>query len=90
MNLRKDHSHASTSSNLNYDCELLDGLSCGSSRVAMRALQCGLAASFALPFFCDENVAVAHYVCLPLTLAVNTTFSDGCLGSDNDEGRSEV
>ena len=41
-------------------------------------------------FFCDENVAVAHYVCLPLTLAVNTTFSDGCLGSDNDEGRSEV
>jgi hypothetical protein len=23
-------------------------------------------------------------------LALNTTFSDGCLGSNNDEGRSEV
>ena len=42
------------------------------------------------PLFVEMHL----YLCLALgglhLIALYTTFSDGCLGSNNDEGRSEV
>ena len=51
-------------------------------------LQCGVAASCVLPFnWC--KVCLVGIVCIT-ALGVITIFSDGCLGSGNDEGHSEV
>ena len=40
----------------------------------------------------DDVCEISCVCCIVIVLFVyiNTTFSDGCLGLDNDEGRSEV
>ena len=47
-------------------------------------------------FWCSDAAAVCEHgkimvvVFMLCAIISNTTFSDGCLGLDNDEGRSEV
>ena len=61
-------------------------LSCGISRAAIGVALC-----------CLDPAAVCMLNCLCYLMCIVsaivdsiTTFSDGCLGLDNDEGRSEV
>ena len=44
-----------------------------------------------LPLFVEMHMCLCIALGgLDYLIALNTTFSDGCLGSNNDEGRSEV
>ena len=99
MNLRKDHSHASKRTTVHFSCEDSDrdgGARTDAPVWELAGSGVGLdrpPALFPLPSFSLNFSASAtvtsSLVDLPL-LKLFTTFSDGCLGSNNDEGRSEV
>ena len=82
-----------------HHCELFGEGLCGDGQVrAPRQMHVGGGASWitlvviALVPTAASLFAVCPFMCHPLALADCdlTTFSDGCLGSINDEGRSEV
>ena len=97
MNLRKDHSHVSKRTTVNYWCEVLraDGDCINTCAQKLEGDRGGMGACRLL------SAPVAIYLALLWAFAflsivkvfvtfLFTTFSDGCLGSNNDEGRSEV
>ena len=65
MNLRKDHSHASTCLNLKYEREVLGGGSASDSRVEFRGQQIGVALSC-----CFDPAAVVSLLSLLTCVAL--------------------
>ena len=101
MNLRKDHSHIIQS----HSCELVGEGLCDRRAFAgaafVQMLKGGGASfgtssdSFSLPVLAAKHIC-SSFLFSSVSMALLshvysfTTFSDGCLGSINDEGRSEV
>lgn len=97
MNLRKDHSHEISNFTVNNFCERLGEMPSAfavvlmwNSRVAKQLRTEVLLAPAAVG--CTPISAILGNACLEYCIDIFsiTTFSDGCLGSSNDEGRSEV
>ena len=96
MNLRKDHSHAFKRITVNYWREVLHGDGdCINS--LMQKLEGGRAGWVLVTYFLFASSCILHadplyfiYSGEVVSSFFFTTFSDGCLGSNNDEGRSEV
>lgn len=96
MNLRKDHSHEQSNFTVNLSCERLGGMPLAyaivpmqNSRVAKQVWSLVFLLVPAAACLYHNECLVACYVCVR-HICKFTTFSDGCLGSSNDEGRSEV
>ena len=73
-------------------CEGLIWLAIASTASCVR-LVAGVGGSELRPPFCNPTGTVSLYpvsYCVANSSKLITTFSDGCLGSNNDEGRSEM
>ena len=95
MNLRKDHSHASNRTTVNEICEALCGDGDYIDAPARELAGGGVESDHRYPFPFPLPCLLEFYKQPLVTSGVldtyhNKTFSDGCLGSNNDEGRSEV
>ena len=96
MNLRKDHSHASNNSTVNHWREvLLGGWSLlQNPRQELEGGKAGWVLVTSFLFLSSCTLDSILYSVISSGVVVHspelTTFSDGCLGSNNDEGRSEV
>ena len=97
MNLRKDHSHASKRTTVNHWREVLhgDGDCINSLMQKLEGGRAGwvLVTSFLFSSSCTLHADLFIFMnsgVLARSFFFLTTFSDGCLGLNNDEGRSEV
>ena len=71
-------------------CESFCGLLCGVPRL-IHAIGRGWWGEFSFPLLlCQLYGALVSSIVFGSCQFLFTTFSDGCLGSNNDEGRSEV
>ncbi len=96
MNLRKDHSHEQSNFTVNLLCERLGGMPVAYAVVPMQNSRVAKQVRYFV-FLLVPAAACLHFnICLAACYfdvgrqSMFTTFSDGCLGSSNDEGRSEV
>ena len=96
MNLRKDHSHEHSNFTVNFPCERLGGMPVAYAAVPMQNSRVAKQVWSLVVLLVPAAVCLYHNVCLAACyfclghFCMFTTFSDGCLGSSNDEGRSEV